>query len=582
MRLLWRALRRLRPNRIWLVHHPGYTQTIPHVPLDPERGERVAAFLREERLVGLPSILRPRPASLRAIHRVHVPDYVASLDRVDVVAQAIGVSITDVERQRALDHQRLVTGGTIRAIQMALRTGRPTANLGGGLHHATPDRGMGFCLVNDIAIGIRSARHHGFGGRVLVVDLDLHDGNGTRAVFADDPSVHTFSIHNQHWEPGGGVADTSIALGTGVTDDVMLDTVRRELPSVVAAHRPALLLYVAGTDPAADDRLGDWGITPEGMLARDRFVIETLRRHDPLLPIVVVLAGGYGRQSWRYSARFLSWLAGGAVIEPPDDLELTLRRYRKTTLPRSDTDSWGLTESDLFAIVPGAGPSTRVLGTLSPHAIEVSLEEVGILERVRELGFAAPHVEIAFGSGVGETIRLYGSEGSAELLMELRVSRNRRIVAGMEVLYVEWLLLQHPRRAFTPTLPPLPGQSHPGLGLLREVIAWLVLLCERLGLDGLASTPSQYYMAVLGQRHVRFVDPAARARFDAVRRALAGLSLVAAEQALAAGRVADADGRVVVWEPAVTVYPVSPRLRDRLADDEGTMTPAPEFRLGPA
>jgi acetoin utilization deacetylase AcuC-like enzyme len=567
MRLLWRALRRLRPNRIWLVHHPAYVQSIPRIPLDPERGERIAAFLREERLVGIGAVVRPRPVSMREILSVHTADYVASLDRADVVSQAIGVPLTDLERQRALDHQRLVTGGTIRAVQLALRTGLPAVNLGGGLHHATPSQGMGFCLINDIAIAITHAWDHGFRGRVLVVDLDLHDGNGTRAAFAADPTVHTFSIHNQDWEPRGGTATTALALGTGVGDGALLDALRASLPDVVRSHRPNLVVYVAGTDPAEDDRMGDWCVTAAGMLARDRFVVDTMRAHDSGLPLAVVLAGGYGRRTWRYSARFLAWLAGGGSIEPPDDLELTLRRYRRTSLPREESGDWGLTEEDLFAVVPGAGPGTRVLGTFSRHAIEVSLEEVGILDLMRRRGYADPSVEIAFGSGTGELIRLYGDADRTLLLMELRVSRNRRIVPGMEVLYVEWLQLQDPRRAFSAVEPRLPGQAHPGLGMLREVVAWIVLLCERLKLDGLVSAPSQYYMAVQGRHHVQFLERDVEARFTALHELLAGLPLADAEAALAAGRVLAADsGEPVRWEPGVTVYPVSGRMRALLGD----------------
>jgi acetoin utilization deacetylase AcuC-like enzyme len=560
-----RLLRRLQPNRLWVVHHPEYAQTIPGIPLDPDRGERIAAFLQEEGLVGRRQLLSARPVSVADIQRVHPPEYVASLDRADVVSQAIGVQVTDLERQRAVDQQRLVTGGTIRAVQRALRTAQPVVNLGGGLHHATPARGMGFCLMNDVAIAVAHARARGFRGRVLIVDLDLHDGNGTRAAFAADPSVHTFSIHNHHWEPAGGVASTAIALGAGVTDSVLLDALRETLPAVVADHRPELLVYVAGTDPAQDDRLGNWAMTAEGLLARDRFVIDTLRAHDPHLPIAVVLAGGYGRETWRYSARFLGWMAGGVAIEPPDDFERTLRAYRRITIPRGDPDDWGLTEADLFATVPAAGPGTRVLGAFSRHAIEVSLERVGILEQVRRMGFPGPTVDIAFSQGTGETVLLFGDHERTTLLMELRMSRDRRLVPGMEVLRVEWLLLQNPHLGFTPATVRLPGQQHPGLGLFREVIAWVMLLCEQLALDGLVSVPSQYFMAVVARHHVEFLDPLARARLGALLEVLSGLPLAEAEQALAAGRVREVEtGQVVRWEPAVSVFPVSERMRARL------------------
>jgi hypothetical protein len=259
-----------------------------------------------------------------------------------------------------------------------------------------------------------------------------------------------------------------------------------------------------------------------------------------------------------------------------------LRRYRRTGLHREDPDDWGLTEGDLFAVVPGAGPGTRVLGAFSRHAVELSLQEVGILDRVRALGFPHPSVEIAFDSGLGETIRLYGDSEHTELLMELRVNRNRRVVPGMEVLCVEWLRLQNPRVAFGRPQPRLPGQEHPGLGLLREVVAWLVLLCERLKLDGLASTPAQYFMAVLGRHHLRFVDPAAQARFDALYDVLGGMPLGQAEATLATNTMLDADnGRPVRWEPALQVLPVSDRLRDLVKPPDRPAQPHPRFVIRP-
>jgi acetoin utilization deacetylase AcuC-like enzyme len=577
MRLVRRLLRRLRPAKLWVVQHPRYAATIPHIPLDPDRANRVVAFLREESLVSAQALTRPRPASLEAILRVHSAEHVASLDRVEVVSQAVGVPLTDTERQRVLDQQRLVTGGTMRAVRLALRTRRPALNLGGGLHHATPTQGMGFCVINDIGIAIAHLRHYGFMGRVLVIDLDLHDGNGTRAIFANDPTVHTFSIHNAHWEPQGGVATTAIALGPGVEDETLLGVLHEALPPVITAHQPDLVIYVAGTDPAEDDRLGDWKLTAGGMLQRDRFVVEEIRRQRGTIPIAIVLAGGYGRDAWRYTARFAAWLAAGRSVEPPDDLELILRRYRRSDLRVPTTGEWGLTEEDLFAVVPGAGPGTRVLGTFSRHAIELSLEQVGLLDRVRERGFANPTVDIAFGSGLGETIRLYGDAERAELLMELRVNRSRSVVPGMEVLYIEWLKLQNPRLPFTATSPRLPGQEHPGLGLLREVTAWLVVVCEILGLDGLASTPAQYYMAVVGRQQMRFLDPAIQARFEGLYGALARFPLPKAEEVLAAGRVIDAEsGASATWEPAVQVFPVSERMRELVetrGGDEPTRRP---------
>jgi acetoin utilization deacetylase AcuC-like enzyme len=586
MPLVRRALRRLgrrfSKSRLRVVHHPAYGHALPSVPLDPQRAERIIAFLDGEGLISRDAVSKPHAASLQAVLRVHSPAYLASLDSVETVTSIVGAAVTDGERQAMLDLERLVTGGTIQAARLSLRTKSVAVNLGGGLHHATPDHGMAFCIFNDIAIAIAHLRHYGFGGRILVVDLDLHDGNGTRAAFAADPTVHTFSIHNNDWEPLGGTATTSVALGTDVDDQTYLEALRESLPTVLEQHIPEFVFYVAGTDPAADDRMGDWRITASGMLLRDRYVIEEIGKHCGTLPLTVVLSGGYGRETWRYTARFLAWMLTGREVEPPDDLEYVLRHFRRQRISvatAEQDDDWGLTVEDIFLVGPEAR-AKRILGVCSKHAIELSLEQVGFFDELRRRGFRHPSLEVDFHSGLGETIRLYDDSDRQVPLMELRVNRSKRAVPGMDVVYIEWLTLQNPRAEFQESNPPLPGQRYPGLGLLREVVAWLIVLCEALGLDGLAFKPAQYYMAVLGRHYVRFADPEARERFRAVFRLLAPLGLHGATRALEQGRVVDATtGEKVRWESALQVYPVSEKMNLEVGRNNESDRVTPTYRL---
>ena len=552
-------LARVRGHHLPVVWHADAALRLPGLPMDPLRARRVLGFLAVERLVRTRDIGHPAPASVAAMLRVHSTTWVEALDDPTQVGIALGTPVNEDERRGVVAVQRLQTGGTILAARTAWRQGGLVAHLGGGFHHATPNRGMGFCLINDVAIAIRHLRHYGCDGPILVVDLDLHDGNGTRAAFAEDDSVHTLSIHNTDWEPLGGVANTSLALGSGVDDATYLAAVREVVPRIVASHRPAMVFYVAGTDPAADDRLGDWRISADGLFERDRFVLETLRAHRPDLPVVTVLAGGYGASAWRYTARFLAWAAAGRRLEPPDELTLAVGRLRSAgAAPVAETgDDWGLTEEDLLGVAP-VGGTRRVLGRYTPLAIELSLERAGILGALRDLGYH-PVVVTDTSSPVGDTITVFGDDAHTELLMELRVGRSRTVFSGMEVLVAEWLRLQDPRQAFSDSNPRLPGQDHPGLGLLREVVAWVVLLCEALGLDGLVFTPAQYYMAALARHHMQFVRPEAIARFEAIEKAAGGLPLSEAEQRLAAGGVSW-DGREMMM-----VYPVSDRLRHYLA-----------------
>ncbi len=559
------------------VHHASYARTVSGIPLDPARADEILAFLLDQGLIRRGDIWSPIPASLENILRVHTPAYLESLQDPAAMTGIFGAPVRDDEVQEILDLQRLIVGGTIQATRLALSTGRIAVNLKGGLHHATPDRGMGFCVFNDIAVAIKRLRARGFTAPVLVIDLDLHDGNGTRAAFARDPTVHTFSIHNRPWDDdGAAVASTSIALGPEVTDETYLAALREALPPVVRAHRPGLVVYIAGCDPAADDALGDCKITPAGMLARDQFVLGELRGADRRrgVPLVIVPGGGYGTAAWRYTARFCGWLLSGRVIEPPGDMEIILNRFRPIVRsfaegalalehpgPKGAAD-WALTEADLGSLGRGAAGDMRVLGHYSPNGLELLLERLGFFERLRDRGFKHPVLDVTLTPELGHTIRVYGAPDRAELLMELRVNRNRRLVPGMEVLYVEWLLLQNPRARFTDRLAELPGQEHPGLGLLSEVAAWLVVMCETLGLDGVVSVPAHFYMALLVQHHMRFVEPAHQARFEALRDAVSGLSLAEADRAIEEGRVVDvARDTPVRWEPAPMVVPVSERLR---------------------
>jgi len=574
-RWVWGAIRRsLRPSGLLLVYDPRYVVQVGSIPMDPLRAEMVLAFLTDEGLIRRRELLRPQAASMKNLRRVHTDKYLESLQHTEVVEQVVGAQLTDAEAQGLVEFQRLAAGGTVLATAAALRTGLVTVNLGGGFHHAASNRGMGFCAFNDLGIAIARLRARGFEAPILVVDLDIHDGNGTRLLFEDDPTVHTFTIHNQDWSPRDAVAATVIALGTAVNDATYLKTLREALPPVVQQVRPGLVLYVAGVDPASDDMIGDWNITADGMLARDQFVFGQVRPEGAEIPLAIVLGGGYGGNAWRYTARFLGWVAAGRIVEPPSNTDMLIRRARELNQLLRDgarrlppAADWALTAEDVAAFHPGgATPPRRLLGRYTPQGVELLLERLGVLSQVRALGFAQPALELDFHLEDSDTVRLFGDGARTELLMEIRFRRDSTSLPGLEVLFLEWVLLQNPRREFSSGKHSIPGQKHPGLGLLRDVMAWLVVLCGELGLDGLMFRPAGYFVATFGSR---FLDPLRQARLEAMRRALSSLRLVEATRAVEEGRVVNAGtGAVVPWEPAPMVIPVSPRLRDRVEGAE--------------
>jgi acetoin utilization deacetylase AcuC-like enzyme len=576
-RLLRRLTCGLRPQRVPFVYSGRYVMEVGGIPHDPRRGENVLTFLAMEGLLRRGGLRWPREASIEALARIHTGDYLDSLLAPGGLLRIVGLRLSEADGDRLLGVQRAMVGGTLLATRLALASRRPAVNLGGGLHHAHADHGNGFCIFNDVAVAIADSRQRGFGAPVLVVDLDLHDGDGTRALFARDPSVYTYSVHNQDWDDAPAVASTAIPLGGEVGDEAYLATVRETLPEVISSFRPGLVYYLAGCDPAADDALGNWRITPAGMLARDRFVLSRLHRLAGGVPLVIVLAGGYGSEAWRYSARAFAWLlSGGQTIEPPSSVEITLRRYRHLAsllgpadLTREGDDGdFQLSAEDLLPRAAAAAPPNRFLGYYSTHGIELALERYGYLARLRTLGFH-PNLVFQLDHPAGQTLRIFGDDEQRELLVELRLRVDHRTVPGLALLFVEWLLLQNPRAAFEADHPPLPGQQHPGLGLLQETTALLVLVCDRLGLDGVAFVPSHYHLAHQSERYLRFLEPADEGRFRALCGALRGLPLAAASRAVAEGRVVDADsGRPVEWQPTPMVLPVGERLKERVEGED--------------
>lgn len=574
------ARRRLFRPRVDFVYSRRYQLDLPGVTYDSDRGERILTFLAAAGLVDPGAVHRPEPATFRNLRRVHTDDYLDSLDQPGALTTVVGYAIDEEAADRILETQRAMVGGTLLAARLALafgRTGGIAINLGGGFHHAFPGKGARFCVFNDAGVAIAELRAAGWAGRILIVDLDLHDGDGTRAMFAADPTVHTFSIHNQTDGSPDAMAATIVELPGSVQDAAYLEAVRSHLPGTLRRFHPDLVFYLAGCDPAADDQIGNWKITAEGMLERDRFVTTSVR--SLRLPLVIVLAGGYGLNAWRYSARFFSALLnGGRPVEPPTTEEMTLSRYRQVsrgltphelTGEQSGDDDWGLTADDLLPGMAAMHRPRRLLGYYSLQGMELALERAGMLDRVRGLGFPSPALEFDLDNPSGDTVRLYGDAARTELLVEARVRIDRAMVPDAALLRIEWLLMQNPRARFTAQRPRLPGQKHPGLGLLPDVMALLIVSCERLQLDGLLFVPAHYNTATQGRKYLRFLEPADEAFLRALEKILAGLPLSEATHSVEQRRVVDTrTGRAVAWRNMPMVYPVTDRLRSRITGEE--------------
>jgi acetoin utilization deacetylase AcuC-like enzyme len=221
---------------------------------------------------------------------VHAPEYVDAV-RSGALARDMVRRIGFPWSPGMVERSRRSVGETIAAARAAADEGI-AANLAGGTHHAFADRGEGYCVFNDVAVAARVVQRDGLAARVAVVDCDVHQGNGTAAIFRDDPSVFTFSMHGAHNYPFRKEAsDLDVPLDDGMGDDEYLTRLDRHLDEVQLRHRPGFVFYLAGADPYAEDRLGRLGMTIEGLRARDEMVLGRCRALD--LPVAVSMSGGY-------------------------------------------------------------------------------------------------------------------------------------------------------------------------------------------------------------------------------------------------------------------------------------------------
>ena len=234
------------------------------------------------------NLARPEPATREQVLQVHTKDYLADLEHLRRTSRTIYSELpltAEIVRMSYLN-----AGGTICAARLALEHGA-AVHIGGGFHHAFADRAEGFCYLNDLAVAVREMQGQQRMRRAMVIDCDLHQGNGTAKIFAGDPEVFTFSIHQWDLYPAKEKSDLDIHLPNGTGDREYLEHLDSHLPSAIAEFKPELILYQAGADPFEHDLLGDLQLTFAGLQQRDRFIYKLARQYA--IPMVVTLGGGY-------------------------------------------------------------------------------------------------------------------------------------------------------------------------------------------------------------------------------------------------------------------------------------------------
>lgn len=273
-----------------ICFHPAYEAPLPEGHRFPMRKYGLLAEALRARGLVPDGFVTPEPASAAMLERAHDRAYVAAVLACAVpreIEREIGLPVSEALVRRS----RASVGGTLQAARLALTTGL-AGSAAGGSHHARRSQGAGFCVLNDVAVAALTLREEGLIGRALIVDLDVHQGDGTADCLAREPDLFTLSIHCKRNYPYQKIpGDLDIGLPDGLGDGEYLAVLEARLPPLLDAIRPDIVFYNAGVDSHRDDRLGRLNLSDEGLYARDRFVIRQARARGQ--PVVGVIGGGY-------------------------------------------------------------------------------------------------------------------------------------------------------------------------------------------------------------------------------------------------------------------------------------------------
>ena len=276
-----------------LVYHDRYDLHLGTHVFPSQKFRLIYEMLLSQGLAKKEDILRPEPASDEDILRVHTEEWVRKLKTGTLTASDV-MRLEVPYSPELVEAVWLAAGGSILAGQMALRDGFGS-NLSGGFHHAYPEHGEGFCAIHDVAVAIRKLQADGDIKKAIVVDTDVHHGNGTAAIFRNDPSVFTLSIHQLNNYPGHKPpSNVDLNMDDRVEDEEYLGALVPAVQQALDSFRPEILFYVGGADPYCEDQLGGLSLTKEGLEKRDRGVFEEARRRG--IPVATTLAGGYARR----------------------------------------------------------------------------------------------------------------------------------------------------------------------------------------------------------------------------------------------------------------------------------------------
>jgi len=266
---------------------------------------KITKELRKDHLIKFRHLIKPKPLNDKDILLVHTKEYLEWVKKPLNLQQILNTDYLTEFDEDIFNIFRYIAGGTYEGAVLALENKKPSFNLSGGFHHARANRGEGFCPINDVAIAIKKLKSENKIKRALVIDLDYHQGNGTRNIFKSDENVFTFSIHATEWCDLDVKSSLDIIVDTDISNNDYIKLLKNNLGVIKKSFKPDIIFYLAGSDTYIEDALCDMKLELETLLKRDLTVCEFSRKLN--VPIVTLPAGGYGEKSWQVYYNFIKY-----------------------------------------------------------------------------------------------------------------------------------------------------------------------------------------------------------------------------------------------------------------------------------
>jgi acetoin utilization deacetylase AcuC-like enzyme len=302
------SLRKLFRQDVKLIFRPEYFLGFGDVPfdniIDPYRYKKIRDALIRQKFAKYRDFMAPPKILDQQMKNVHSDAYIQKLKDPQSAGKALGLPHVDPWDDHILEFYKAISGGTIFGLKEAFRQPlKPVFNLGGGFHHAQWEKAEGFCLINDVAAAVRSMRKKYPYLRVLIVDLDYHQGNGNLLLLKDDPNSFFFSMQSLNWVDCQKHENMEIILPDKCGDDDYLNALNNNFPDYFTRVSPEAIIYLAGADPHINDTLCDFEVSEEALLERDLLIYNMAQEKN--IPFLALPAGGYGPDSWKIYFNFI-------------------------------------------------------------------------------------------------------------------------------------------------------------------------------------------------------------------------------------------------------------------------------------